>query len=359
MVSHIKKRGLIGVMVLFVVLVAIMALVGCDQEGETAEAESTEESAQEGTQRIGQDASPDEEYIFVSSIGNLEYFTAHKYGWQLAGEYLGVKTTYVSKPDFDIPGMVTDFDQAIAREPAGIAFWGVDPALDASVNRAQELGIPTVAVIGDQPGSDTLAYVGSYQYDLGKLGGQRLGEALGGSGQVAILTLPGTQMFDERERGFRDGIAEFDNIDVVTRADTQADTVTGIEAAKSVMNRFPDLAGFFCTDSVGAISASTAVEEADKAGDIKIIGMDRNSDVLQKIEEGTITGTIAQNDVTMSLWALLILYTHNHFQPPLTTDNDAANAKVSPDVIYLPPNYIDSSNLEFYLEANELYATVN
>lgn len=359
MLSFMRKSRLGPLLVLFVVLATAVALVGCDQETESVEAESMEESADEGPQRIGQDASPDEEYIFVSSIGNLEYFTAHKYGWQLAGEYLGVKTTYVSKPGFDIPGMVTDFDQAIARDPAGIAFWGVDPALDSSVNRAQELGIPTVAVIGDQPGSDRLAYVGSFQYDLGKLGGQKLGEALDGSGQVAILTLPGTQMFDERERGFRDGIAEFENIEVVTRADTQADTVSGIEAAKSVMNRFPDLAGFFCTDSVGAISASTAVAEAGKAGDIEIIGMDRNSDVLQKIEEGTITGTIAQNDVTMSLWALLILYTHNHFQPPLTTDNEAANADVSPNQIYLPPNYIDSSNLEFYLEANELYATVN
>jgi ribose transport system substrate-binding protein len=350
-------RSILRIAITLMVATVILLLAACNQE--SGQATTAAEPTDAGVQRIGQDSSPNEEYFFVSSIGNLEYFTAHRFGWKIAGEYLGVKTTYVSKPDFDIPGMVTDFEQVLARNPAGIAFWGVDPVLHEAINRATELGIPTVSVIGDLPDSSRLGYVGSYQYNLGFLGGETLGEMLNGSGQVAILTLPGTAMFDEREQGFRDGIAQFPGIDVVARADTQADTVVGIEAAKSIMNRYPNLGGFFCTDSVGAISSATAVEEAGKTGEIQIIGMDRNADVLDKVQNGTITGTIAQNDVSMSLWALLILYTQNHFQPPLTSDNEAAGAVVAPEVIYMPPNYIDASNLQYYQEANELYATVN
>ena len=37
----------------------------------------------------------DEEYIYVSCMGNLEFFNAHKYGWGWAGEALGIKTDYV------------------------------------------------------------------------------------------------------------------------------------------------------------------------------------------------------------------------------------------------------------------------
>lgn len=45
---------------------------------------------------------PNEEYIFVSSIGNLEFFNAVKYGWKWGGEKLGVKTSYVGPAEFDL-----------------------------------------------------------------------------------------------------------------------------------------------------------------------------------------------------------------------------------------------------------------
>src|SRR5512136_529113 len=40
-------------------------------------------------------------YIYVSAMGNLEYFNAHKYGWKWAGEALGVKAEYVGPAEID------------------------------------------------------------------------------------------------------------------------------------------------------------------------------------------------------------------------------------------------------------------
>lgn len=334
-----------------IVLMSLAFIVACAPEEEEVAAPPDDPDED----RIG--VHPEgEEYIFVSSAGNLEFFNAHRYGWKIAGEYLGVETEYMSRAEFDVAGQFEDFEAAIARDPAGIALWGHDPALDPVINRAVELGIPVVSVIGDQPGSDRHGYVGSRQYDLGYLGGQALGEEMGGSGKVGILTLPGVEMFDQREEGFRAAIEEhYPDIEIVGRADTQADTAVGIDAASAMLSREPDLEGFFNTDSVGAMASATVVEEAGLVGDIHIIGMDRNSDVLTKIEEGVISGTIAQNDVTMSLWALLKLYTYNHFQPPLTADNEAAGVSILPEEIIVPPNYVDQDNLQYFLEANEMY----
>jgi ABC-type sugar transport system substrate-binding protein len=84
--------------------------------------------------------------------------------------------------------------------------------------------------------------------------------------------------------------------------------------------------------------------------------MDRNSDVLQAIKDGTLTGTVAQDDAAMAFWALQTLYNYVHNQAPLTTDNAAANAPSGPNTVYMAVNYIDESNVEYFLDANELYA---
>lgn len=300
-------------------------------------------------------ATLDEEYIYVSAMGNLEFFNAHKYGWAWGGKSLGVKTSYVGPAENDVPAMIAAFDQAIAKKPKGIAVFAYDPGLEPSINKAAEAGIPVVTILGDLPKSKRIAFVGSYQYDLGYTGGKSLAEALGGKGKVAILSLPGVQMFDDREAGFRAAFAEYSGIEVVQVGDTKADTVTAVNVAKDIMQRYPDLAAFVGTDSTAGIGAATAVEEANKVGKVLTVSMDRNSDVLEKIKKGTLTGTVAQDDAAMAFWALQVLYNYNHNQAPLTVDNAAAKASTGPTVVYTATNYIDQNNLQYFLDANSLY----
>ena len=304
---------------------------------------------------IGNAALAEEEYIYVSCMGNLEYFNAHKYGWKLAGEKLGVKTTYVGPAEYDLNAMVAAFDQAIAKQPKGIVVFAVEPSLIPSINKAADAGIPVVTILGDLPKSKRLSFVGSHQYTLGFEGGKRLAEAIGGKGKVAVLSIPGVQMFDDREAGYRAAFKEYKGIEVVQVGDTKADTVTAINTAKSIMLRNPDLAGFACTDSTGGIGSATAVEETGQVGKVKIVSMDRNSDVLQKIDKGVITGTVVQNDAGMPFWALMVLYNANNFEPPLTSDNIKAKVNAHTDSIFTSVNYADKSNLKWFLEANKMY----
>lgn len=297
----------------------------------------------------------EEEYIYVSCMGNLEFFNAHKFGWKWAGEKMGVKTTYVGPAEYDLNAMIAAFDQAIAKQPAGIVVFAVEPSLIPSINKAADAGIPVVTILGDLPKSKRLSFVGSNQYTLGYEGGKRLAAAMGGKGKVAVLSIPGVKMFDDREDGYRAAFKEFKNIEVVQVGDTKADTVTAINTAKSIMLRHPDLGGFACTDSTGGIGSATAAEETGQVGKVKIVSMDRNSDVLQKIEKGVITGTVVQNDAGMPFWALVVLYNAKHFDPLLTSDNAKANVKPHTDSIFTSVNYADKSNLKWYLEANKMY----
>lgn len=339
-----KRKVLLTLMVIVVLSIA-MPLTGCQSQPASTGGES-------GAQ--AEDRSEDE-YIYVSAMGNLEFFNAHKYGWQWAGDNLGVKASYVGPAEYDMNAMVAAFDQAIARNPKGIAVFAVEPILEPSIDKAVDAGIPVVTILGDLPNTKRLAFVGSFQYDLGFVGGQNLAEALGGEGKVAILSIPGVAMFDDREDGYRAAFENYPGIEVVQVGDTKADTVTSINTAKDIMQRFPDLAAFAATDSTGGIGAATAVEELDRVGEVKIVSMDRNSDVLEKIREGVVTGTVAQNDAAMAYWALLTLYTNSYNQAPLTSDNEAAGVNPGPSQVFMAVNYVDESNLDYFLEANEIY----
>jgi ribose transport system substrate-binding protein len=303
----------------------------------------------------GLKGSPNEEYLAVACMGNLEYFSAHKFAWKWMGDKLGVKTAYIGPAEFDVPGQIAAFDQAIARRPAGIATFGVDESLKPEIDKAVAAGIPVVTYSGDVPDSMRSTFVGTNQHDLGYFGGTKLAEVLGGKGDVAILSIPGTSMFDMREQGYREAFAKYPGIRVVQTGDTKADTVTAINAAKAIMDRFPNLTAFACTDSTGGIAAATAVSEAGKAGRIKIVSMDRNSDVLQKIKAGVVTGTIAQDDAAEMVWCLLVLFSKHHFDPPLTSNNEKAHVDAAPANIFTSISWVDKSNVDYFLEANKMY----
>lgn len=343
-----RKRILPLVLVLILALVTIMAAVaGCQPKQAAAPTDNSNPKLVPGDEgKVRRTYSPDDQYIYVGCMWNLEYFNAHKLGMEYAGKALGVKTSVMGPAEYDIPAMVNAFEQAIAMKPAGIVTFAVDPEIIPEINKAMDAGIPVVTVCGDQPDSKRLTFVGTNQYEVGLYGGQKLSGILNGKGKVAILTIPGTAMFDDREKGYRDGMK---GLTVVAVGDTKADIPTGINVAKSLLAAHPDLDAFVCTDSVGAISAATAVKEANLAGKVKIIGMDRNNDVLQLIKDGVVTATVAQNDALMPFLAVSLLTQYNYNHVPITMDNKAASVPAMPQYVYTGQIWIDSSNAQYFM----------
>ncbi|HET6454567.1 MAG TPA: substrate-binding domain-containing protein, partial [Armatimonadota bacterium] len=104
----------------------------------------------------------DQLYVEVSALGNLDYFYDHKLGMKLAGEALGVRTEYVGPAEYDMPAMITAFEQAMAMKGIkGVVVVGFEDALVPIVNKAIARGIPVVTVDADLPTSNRVAFVGT------------------------------------------------------------------------------------------------------------------------------------------------------------------------------------------------------
>jgi len=290
----------------------------------------------------------DQLYIEVSALGGLDYFYDHMLGCEMAGKELGVRTEYVGPTDYDMNAMIAAFEQAIAKKPNGIVVVGFEDTLVPIVDKAIEAGIPVVTVDADLPTSKRLSFVGTGNYTAGFTGGKYLAEALGGAGKVALMTKPGQSNLEERIRGYQEALAQFPEIEIVQIADTQSDSIVAAQAASALLQKYPDLSGIACVEAAGGSGAATAVKEAGKVGQVKILSMDRGEDVLNDIESGVITASVAQQTALMPYYAIQIMINVNNSNVAITSDNAAAGVTGVPASIDTGVIIIDANNAKYF-----------
>src|SRR5207248_10009619 len=91
----------------------------------------------------------------------------------------------------------------VKANKAGVPVINVDTRLDTAALR--------------QAGGTVATFIGSDNVDGGRLAGKFLAEQLGGRGDVAVLEgVPGHETSDSRLRGFREAVAAFPNVHVVS-----------------------------------------------------------------------------------------------------------------------------------------------
>jgi len=319
---------------LIVTAVGVIALPACRQE-------------EAGSGKAG--AKRPDVYIQVSALGSLEYFYDHKLGMKKAGELLGVQTEYTGPADRDIPAMVASLELAIARKPGGIVVVGFDDALTPVIDKAVREGIPVVTVDADLPKSKRIAFVGTGNYNAGYQGGLKLAELVGRKGKVALLTKTGQSNLNERIRGYRAALAESPDITIVGVENTESDPAKATQVASLLLQRHVDLAGIACVEAAGGAGAATAVREAGKVGQVKIVAMDRDNAVLRYIADGVIQAAVAQQTALMPVYAVMILYQLNHLDVAISTNNPAAGVPGVPKTIDTGVIIVDKGNYKHFL----------
>jgi ribose transport system substrate-binding protein len=251
----------------------------------------------------------DQEYVYLSIVTQVPFWVDHRAALEDAGKVLGVKTTFTGPVDFDVAGQARQLDEIVARNPAGIVIFPGDAgAITPGINRAVEAGIPVVLVISDAPESKRYSILGINGFQAGRVGGEMLAQAIGGRGKVVIGGFQSPNII-ERMEGYKAVFAEkYPDIEVVAEVDDRADPAYAPTAYAAAIAANPDVAGIGGTDGDSGKGAALAVRDAGKVGEIKIVAMDRNDDMLPFIEDGTIYGTVVQKSYTEMFMAVHLLY---------------------------------------------------
>jgi ribose transport system substrate-binding protein len=188
-------------------------------------------------------------------------------------------------------------------------------ALVSPVASAVQAGVPTVIIDSGLKMDDYVSFVATDNYKGGQLAAQRLGELLGGKGNVILLRYAvGSASTEEREAGFLEVFkTKFPEIKIIS-SDQYAGATreTAYQASQNLLNRFGnEVNGIFCPNEPSTIAMTKALREIGKAGGkVKMIGFDAGSQSVLDLKNGDVQGLVVQNPVLMGYLGVLNLYKH-------------------------------------------------
>jgi ribose transport system substrate-binding protein len=98
---------------------------------------------------------------------------------------------------------------------------------------------------------------------------------------------PGSYAAINRTKGFKDTIAaEGKAFSAVPSLPGNWDRQQSYDAATNVLQRYPDLVGFYCNNDTMALGVVEAVKGAGKLKQVAVIGTDGIPDALQSVKNG-------------------------------------------------------------------------
>jgi len=279
-------------------------------EEPAAEEPAAEEPAAEEPAAEEPAAEGEELYVFLPKSLDNPYWDECRIGMEDKMAELGVQAEFLGPDTADAAKQVAIFESVIARNPAGIAVSPNDPAtVNAAIKTAMDAGIPVLAWDADAPDSVRLAYVGTNNVTAGETAGHELAKAIGEEGKVAILhgSLSAANAI-ERVEGFEKAIAEYPNIEIVATEPTEDSVATALSKAEALLQAHPDLAAFFGVTGSGVPGASGAVKQADKCGEVQVVGFDVVPQGIEAMREGCAQALISQRPYGMTQQTLQMLY---------------------------------------------------
>src|SRR5579863_6626283 len=210
----------------------------------------------------------------------------------------------------DFTRQVTIVDDFINRHVDGIELAPNDrDALVPAIHRAHLAGIPLVVIDSGANTDEYVSFIATDNYGGGVLGARRLGQSLGGRGNVALIAnAPGSASTLAREQGFKDTLAkEFPEIKLVAWQYGMAEYARSLTVTEDILTSHSDLSGLFASNESSAVGAVQGVKARGLAGKIKVVGFDSSPALVDALRSGAIDALVVQDPFQMAYVGLKTL----------------------------------------------------
>ena len=293
--------------------------------------------------------SKNERYYLIATNTAVPYWKSAADGFAAAAAQYGVTVDTRGPAGLNPQAEVDEFKAMVARKPAGILVSVANSKLmTPEIDAAIAAGIPVITIDSDAPESKRLYFIGTNNFEAGKLGGRRVAAKLNGKGNVVFFTNPGQPNLDERLKGYQDILEDYSGIKTVEVFDIKADPGTALDQAAVYLARTgpAKIDAFICLDSRSGSNVAEAFKRRNIT-DRLLIAMDVDSDTLALVGDGTIDSTIAQKPYTMAYLGLKALDDIYHY-PVKPLGGDYYLDPVSPFPAFIDTGValVDKTNLD-------------
>src|SRR6266508_6529438 len=250
----------------------------------------------------------------VLKTANNPFFIDMQKGAEEAAKKLGVTLiVQAAEREVDVEKQMQIIENLIQAKVAALC---VTPSgsreIVPAIEKANRAAIPVVIVdtrvdakaLSESKGK-IATFIGSDNYEGGKLAGERIAKQLGGKGKVAVLEgIPGHETGDSRLKGFRDSIKSTPGIEIVASQTANWERDQGFNVFQNILQSHPDVQAVFACSDLMALGALEAIAAAKKTGQIIVIGFDASDEARKAVLSGTMDATVAQSPATMGAMAV-------------------------------------------------------
>lgn len=250
----------------------------------------------------------------VMKTANNPFFIDMEKGAKAAAARLGVNLiVQAAEREVDVEKQMQIIENLIQRKVDALC---ITPSgskeIVPAILKANRANIPVLIVdtrvdpeVLLKAGGEIVTFIGSDNFEGGRIAGESIVQSLGGKGKVVVLEgIPGHETGDARLNGFHKAVAGAEGIEIVASQTANWERALGFNVFQNILQSNPDVQALFACNDMMALGAVAAISAAGKTGEIVVVGFDAVDDARDAIKRGEMHGSVAQFPMEMGRLAV-------------------------------------------------------
>ncbi|MDR1617200.1 MAG: sugar ABC transporter substrate-binding protein [Syntrophomonadaceae bacterium] len=187
-------------------------------------------------------------------------------------------------------------DNFIVQKVNAIVIRAVDYAgIVPGIEKANKANIPVISLGLDAGGGDFI-WIGSKNYEAGKMQGEWLVENLPANAKILYLScVPGFTYSIERQEGLYDTLKTRSDITILAEQTGNDQRIRGMQIMEDWLQSFPQFDAVVAANDEMILGAIEALKGANKLTSVITAGVDATNDACIAVKNGELTFTVFQN----------------------------------------------------------------
>lgn len=279
----------------------VWGFAGCSTPQQESQSPATSQSSD---QSVEPEQGDKKLKIGLTNAGlTMPFFVDLEEGAKAYVESLGYEFI-AANSDFDPTKQCADIEDFVTMGVDGILVVGCDQAaIDANIDEAVNSGIPCVQIDMRQQTKSPLCFVGSDNYEGGKLLGEYalkyINENFSADEEVVIGVITRVEASIQLDRvdGFKDAFKDAKNVKFLDSQDAY-EAEEGMNVAENIIEANPDIDFIYAT-AVNTVTGAYAAIESSANDHVKLFGFDMSEEAAVGLQDGTIIGMAEQMPKTI------------------------------------------------------------
>ena len=244
------------------------------------------------------------------ALAPADFWTiARKGAEKAASELPNVSLDFRVPPDGSAAEQRRIIDDLLAKGIDGVAISPVDPGNQTQMINEVAKRALIITQDSDAPESNRACYIGTDNRAAGRQAGELIKEALPNGGKIMIFVgKRDAQNAQERYQGIKDALTG-SKVEIIDLRTDDVDRVRAKANAFDTMVSYPDVACLVGLWAYNGPAILSAVQDAQKVGQVKIVAFDEEDQTLAGVKDGSIYATIVQQPYEFGYQAIRMMST--------------------------------------------------